>query len=200
MTSGIRVIVGLLLTAPISTAQLGSFGIKGGVPLTEVLEAKGRIGDRQFLSQTRHFTIGPVLEVRLPAGLSVEVNALYKRFEQSGGSITAGERVRKSGSSWEFPLLGKYRFAGTVLARPYVEGGVTFHRISDVLQPFRTLPSPPANQPTGSETRRGIAVGGGLELKLAGIRVSAGIRYSHWGEGLVVPSTKLADFLVGVVF
>jgi hypothetical protein len=65
-----------------------------------------------------------MLEVRLPFGLGVELDALYKRFDQTGGSIHAGSTAAQTGSSWEFPLLGKYRF-GRSFTKPYIEAGAS---------------------------------------------------------------------------
>lgn len=81
---------------------------------------------------------------RLPFGLGVEFDALYKRFDQTGSSINGGTAA-KTGTSWEFPLLGKYRF-GRSFAKPYAEGGVSLNHLSGYLLPFRT---PISQQPEG---------------------------------------------------
>ncbi len=172
-----------------------SVGIKAGVPLTDVFPKEGFFGRRPFIAEMRRFTLGPVLEVGLPGGFAFEFDALYKRFEQSGEFVlgqTATERV----SSWEFPLLGKYR-AGRSIVRPYVEAGVSLNRLSGFLLPFRGTPSSP---PTGTETRTGLVAGGGLDIRIPVVRLTTGIRYSRWGERLFVPGTDLVDFQIGVLF
>lgn len=181
-----------------------SIGIRAGVPLTDILPEEGFLGveGRQpFTTDMRRFTIGPAVELGLPLGLAAEFDALYKRFEQTGPSITPGETVTEGVSSWEFVLVGKYR-PGIPLLRPYVEAGVSFNRLSGFLTAFRTLPSPPPTQPTDTETRAGLVAGVGLELSLPGVRIVPGIRYSHWGEGdpSELPSTNLLDFQVGILF
>mgnify|MGYP005809418083 CR=1 FL=1 len=91
----------------------------------------------------------------------------------------------KTGSSWEFPLLGKHRF-GRSLAKPYVEAGISFNHLSGYLLPSRSpdllvgQPAPVSQQPEGPTTRTGFALGGRIEFKLAVVRISPGIRFSHW--------------------
>lgn len=136
--------IGLVLVLSIScaTAQGLGIGIKGGVPFSDVFKATGETGllaTEISRTSTQRFTLGPMLEVRFPFGLGVEFDALYKRFDQTGESIQAGSTVMKTGNSWEFPLLGKYRIARS-FAKPYVEAGVSFNHLSGYLVPFRTLP------------------------------------------------------------
>lgn len=172
-----------------------SVGIRAGVPLTDVLPDE----DQAFATEMRRFTVGPVLEVDLLLGLAVEFDALYKRFDHSGPSVMPGQTAMERASSWEFAVLGKYR-PGIPLVRPYVEAGVTFNRLSGFLVPFQTDPSPPSAQPTDTEMRTGIVTGVGLEFSLPAVRIIPGIRYSHWGKELSLPSTNLIDFQVGILF
>ncbi len=170
-------------------------GVKGGVPFNDVFQARDTIGGEPFHSHTQRFTVGPMLDVRVPLGFGIEFDALYAGFDQTGGSVRGGT-VAKTGSSWAFPLLAKYRF-GSSAARPFVEAGVTFNHLSSYLVPFRSLPP---EQPTESTTRTGVAAGAGVELKFSIVRISPGIRFSHWGDRLFVPRTNAAAFLVGVSF
>jgi opacity protein-like surface antigen len=182
----------------IAAAQSVGIGVKGGVPSGDAFKATGFIGGEPFRAKTQRFTVGPMFEVRFPFGLGIEFDALYKRFDQTGGSVRGGT-VTKTGSSWEFPLLGKYRF-GRSFAKPYVEAGVSFNHLSGYLLAFRTLPSPPSDQPVGSTTRTGFVVGAGVELKLPVVRISPGFRFSRWGDQLFVPSANAVDFLIGISF
>ena len=134
-----------LLLLSIAAAQSVGFGVKGGVPFTDLFEARGFIGTEPFRASTQHFTVGPMLDVRLPLGFGLEFDALYKRFGQSGGSVRGGTAT-KTGASWEFPLLGKYRFGGSWV-KPYIEAGVSFDHLAGYLVTFRTLPGPPSDQP-----------------------------------------------------
>ena len=139
-----------------------------------------------------------MLDVRLPLGFGLEFDALYKRFDQSGGSVRGGTAT-KNGTSWEFPLLGKYRF-GSSRVKPYIEAGVSFDHLAGYLVTFRTLPGPPSDQPEISTTRTGFAVGAGVEVKLPVVRISPGVRFSHWGDRFPVPSANVMDFLVSITF
>jgi hypothetical protein len=150
----------LILFTFVAAAQAISAGVKGGIPFNDVFKAAGSIGSEPFHASTQRFTVGPMLEVRLYSGLGIEFDALYKRFEQTGGGVRGGT-VAKTGSSWEFPLLGKYRF-GSGAAKPFVEGGVSFNRLGGYLMDFRTLPSPPSTQPKDQPRGRVPHSGWGL--------------------------------------
>ncbi len=190
----------LLFCSAVAGAQSIGVGVKVGAPMTDLFEAQGTIGQQAYKAHTQRLALGPMIEIRLPLGLGAEFDALYKRFDQTGGSITEGT-VSKTGSSWEFPLLAKYRF-GSAVAIPYVEGGVSFNRIGGKLAPFRWLPVRPVEQPEVTTTRTGVVVGAGLEVKLLVLRVAPGVRYTRWRaddlKGL--PRGGSVDFLVGFVF
>jgi opacity protein-like surface antigen len=193
---------GFLILFSLSTAAAQSVGIgvKGGIPFGDVFTLGSVFPREAFNSHTQRFTVGPMLDVRLPLGFGIEFDALYKRYDQTGPSIRAGSTVSKTGSSWEFPLLGKYRF-GSAFAKPYVEAGVSFNHLSYILLPFRTILGPPSEQPHESHTRVGFAVGAGIEFKLPVVRVSPGFRFSHLGgSNFVIPSTNAVDFLIGISF
>jgi hypothetical protein len=93
--------------------------------------------------ESRPYLVGPSVEYRLPAGLAIEVDALYQRigntvsFGYGPGVILAGSGYsmlspilpfisRERGNSWEFPLLGKYYF------RPRSEGWSAFRGMAAV--------------------------------------------------------------------
>lgn len=196
---GTKLTVLCLLAASAAAGQSIGAGIKGGIPLTNVFKASGLIGSEPFRASTQRFTIGPMFELRLPFGLGAEFDILYKRIDQTGGSVRPGQTVSGTATSWEFPVLGKYRFAPGPVS-PYIEGGVSVHRLSGYLRQFRTLPDPPSSQPEGELSRRGVVLGAGFELKLPLLRISPGLRFSHWGAHEDVPGTNALDFLVGVTF
>src|SRR5438552_895591 len=83
--------------------------------------------------------------------------------------------------------------------KPYIEAGVSFERLGGYLVTFRMLGGPPSDQP-GISTTRHERVSPQAELKLPVVRISPGFRFSHWGDRFSVPSTKVADFLVGITF
>jgi hypothetical protein len=115
-------------------AQAIAVGAKIGAPLTNVVHTAGDIGGRPFQTSVKRLAIGPVLDVRLPLGLALEFGAIYKRFDQQAGQYQVIAEpgipyqvqittVSKMGKSWEFPIVGQYRFPGAMI-RPYLEAGL----------------------------------------------------------------------------
>src|SRR4051794_39492614 len=110
-----RPVILLLFSAMSVFAQPFSAGIKAGVPLTDFLHATQN-GLSTFDVSTQRYIVGGQAELRLPMGLGVEFDALYRHLQLSGISgLFAG--VNGSGGNWEFPLLLKYRFHAPI-ARP----------------------------------------------------------------------------------
>ena len=190
-----------------------SVGIRAGVPLTDVVRTAGEIGGRPFQADIPRFTVGPMLNIRLPFKLGIEFGVMYKRFEQRAGQTqviadpgTPYQIVvtpySGSGRSWEFPMVGQYRFS-TRRFGPYVEAGVSYNRLSEVFTPFRTLVSQSAvlKPARRSESRAGLVLGVGFEFTLPLVRIAPGLRYTQYGNTQPwLPATNSADFLVGIMF
>ena len=135
----------LLAAASSAFAQHISVGIKAGVPLTDLVRTDS--GDVRTSTQTKRYTIGPVVDIGLVLGFGVEFGAMYKRFDQQSFAVTTTGYViideedsypitqtagiSAVGHSWEFPLAVQYRFFKSAI-RPYVEGGVSLNRLSNV--------------------------------------------------------------------
>jgi hypothetical protein len=198
----------LLAICPMAVwAQLVSFGVKGGVPLTNAFDT-ARTGSLTYLSNTKRYLVGGALELRLPLGLGVEFDALYKRlnYESTAGSQTVATRA----NSWEFPLLFKLR-ASSPAIRPFLTAGPSFRHLSGL----RSFLSDPlgipleTNRPAELENRfsTGLTVGGGLELG-GRFRLVPEIRYTRWGwenfRSVQLPTfssnVNQLDFLLGVHF
>ena len=203
-------------------AQLLSVGVKGGVPFTDAVE--GSFGNR---SEARRYTVGPMVEVRLPFSLGVEFNALYKRtgystIFESGFGITSISQVRAN--SWEFPLLLKYYLPGRLLpARPFIEIGYVARHL-DVVKAIASsfgrdsISGTIVNQTIPLNTSfllrdnptHGVAVGGGLRFLAGRLRIAPEIRYTRWtgrgfdeqgSRGFFVQSVQnQAEVLVGLSF
>lgn len=204
----------LLLTSTVAFSEIVSFGVKGGVPLTDAFKISG---GSTFFSDKQPYTIGPVLELNLPFRLSVEFDALYKPLEYGSNveSISPDGRtltsMRTTGSSWQFPLLLKYRLTGGLL-RPYLGAGFAFHRLSGLKQLTGRAGDPSPVE--SSEPRElidssgmGAVLGGGLELRVPFIRLSSEIRYTRWGSmnfrsvaGDFRSHANQAEFLLGITF
>jgi opacity protein-like surface antigen len=197
-----------LVICPVAVwAQLVSFGIKGGVPVTNAFDT-ARTGNVGYLSDTKRYLVGGAFELRFPLGLGVEFDALYKRLNYE--STGTGQSVVTKGNSWEFPVLFKLRGSSPGL-RPYLTAGPSFRHLSGV----RAFLSDPVGvqlettRPAELENRfsPGFAVGGGLELGNR-FRFAPEIRYTRWGSpsfrSVLVPefssSSNQLDFLLGIHF
>ena len=113
-----------------------TFGLKGGVPLTDFTNAVSS-GRFDYTSNTQRYIVGPTAELRLPFGLGVEVDALYRHFNYNAFLTGTGVSTSTTGSAWEFPVLAKYRFPAPI-ARPYILGGVAWDTLSGLKQDVST--------------------------------------------------------------
>jgi opacity protein-like surface antigen len=206
--------LGIVFAAALWAQPFGA-GIKAGVPATDFFSTQS--GRFPYIADTRRWTLGPMFELRLPFGLGVELDVLYKKFDYRASFANPGASIEVSGrgSAWEFPLVGKYRFPGRV-ARPYVEAGLASRRVTG-LKEITLRATPPTSPPVSTSTETpailankataGIALGGGIEVKALLLRVSPGIRYTRWGSrnfqdinGAIVSNENQLEFLVGISF
>jgi hypothetical protein len=217
------------MVLPSAVAQHISVGVKAGVPLTDVVGTQFvpdvPFGAGLFSAQTKHYTIGPVIDIELPLRLGLEFGAMYKRVDQqaesttitgfviigdTGNAVFYMTRISAAGNSWEFPLAAQYRLSRSAL-RPYIEGGVSFNHLSNVYNFQNLLPGSAITTPRTppfttspaltSYNRVGGLFGSGVDLKLSRIHFTPGFRYTHYGETKFwLPSTNSVDFLVGFTF
>jgi opacity protein-like surface antigen len=164
-----------------------SIGIKGGVPFGDAFTVSG--GTLTVPATTGHWILGPMVELHLPLGLSVEADALYRRYQ-----------ISDSGGEWQFPILGKYKF-GVGPVKPYVGAGVNFNHVTG----FSKLLS--GSIPHAGTT--GFSLEGGVEFKLLRLRLAPELRFTHWGNPNIdlnplnialKSSQNQAMFLVGFSF
>ena len=158
----VKTLLCILVTAGFASAQPFGVGLKVGVPATDAFKIFPVPSPSIFTGDQPRYTIGPYVELRLPANMGIEVDALYRSIDFRSAGVGA------SGSSWEFPVLVKHRFiAGPV--RPYFDAGLSFSRLSDI-----NLSS------LNHRSNYGVVVGGGVEFNLFLIKVSPEIRYTGW--------------------
>lgn len=188
---GMRHFLAIMFWTSCASAQI-VVGVKGGLPFNDAMKLRSQISTRTVDTSTSPWVVGPMLELRLPAGLSVEFDALWKRYKQNVGSESISDQ------SWEFPLLGKYRLPGLGI-RPYFEAGISHQRLGSVLTSLRAITRLDAAEVT-SELRRGGVFGAGLEAGAGRTRFSVGGRYSRWQQTTLIPSANFIDVLVGVTF
>lgn len=180
-----RTILILFLTAGFAFCGPIGIGFTAGVPATGVVMSSSQAGGR-FGATGGGFVIGPTVEIRLPFGLGVEGDALYRAINRG-----------PYGSNWEFPILVRYRLPLRKRFSPFVVGGASFDR-NNVLQYYSIGPP---------QTTTGPVIGAGLETRLWRTRISPEVRYTHWtgdfgnfafGANLI--NRNQIDFLFGVVF
>ncbi|MBZ5576108.1 MAG: PorT family protein [Acidobacteriia bacterium] len=195
-------------------AQPFTAGIKLGAPLDDFLNT---IQDPtiNYHSVTNRYLVGPTVELRLPFGLGVEVDALYRHYNfQGAGNISpAGTTLTTHGSTgaWEFPLLAKYRFPFPVV-RPFVDAGVAwdtlqgFKQVVTVVSGVPVLPPANLNQPAHNTTT-GFVTGAGLDVHAPYVHLSPEIRYTRWGaqhffspNGGFSSNQNQVEVLLGITF
>jgi opacity protein-like surface antigen len=200
----------LLLTAATAFSQPFHFGLKGGLPLTDFVDAAS---NQNFSSSayTNRYIVGPTAELHLPFGLGVEFDILYRHFGYSSIGLQTGSTLTPiakdtTSSAWEFPLLAKYRFPGK-LFRPFVNAGVSWDKLSGLTQTVRNAVSTGTIPELHNDTSRGFVLGAGVDFKALVIHVAPELRYTHWGSahfvdpaGLISSKQNQAEFLVGITF
>lgn len=158
-----------------------------GTPCTDIT------GTLEMYWASRNYLLGPSVEIHLPLNLSVEGDALYHPLSLAlfpDPSLLQSPSI-KPFNSWEFPILGKYRFPAP-FARPYLEAGPT----------FRT-----ASLPYGRYlAKAGATAGLGIEALLWRIRIAPEVRFVHWGHDALdagpfySSKRNQAQFLLGLSY
>lgn len=212
-------------------AQRFQLGLEAGVPMTEYFRTGSlyfpQSGRAQYSAATRRYTIGLLAEGRLYEGLGLEVCALYKRmaYAYNENSFSSSSGVQNTivfdvkGSSWDFPIMMKYRFGRS--RRPYVSGGFVVRHIGPVRargvrtesDPFPTrhtvITQIDTGQPNELQDHRnftGLIVGAGFEFGGRRLRFFPELRYTHWASNLGTAQDALrlnpdqAEFVLGFVF
>lgn len=201
-----------MMMACIASAQAVSIGVKGGVPLTDALDNR---------DESRPYTIGPSIEIRLPAGFAIEAGALYRRIGNTTSfalrqnllptSLIAISFLinRQRGNSWEFPLLGKYYFRPRATAwQPFIATGYAFRGIwfHDDGNETNTDPSGVSHTFTFHNDYRsslgiGVVAAAGIRLHLGHFAILPEFRYTRWGgsDNNQIRKNE-AGFLLGVNF
>lgn len=213
--------------------QLGpvSIGVKGGIPFSDASGVRPDsgcsvvgCGSFNFSSETKRYTLGPTVELRLPFGLAFEADALYSRLSYdtfrfaSSSFIFDGVQYFDHDSTftsikferWQFPMLVKWRY-GKRRARPFVDGGISVDHISGIdgrttlitydsfsPTPFR-IDSNKINSPgpiaLSSRNRKGGVLGGGIDFHAVGpIRLTPEVRYTRWASSPLVPFPPFPNF------
>lgn len=206
----------LFLSAAAAFSQPFSFGVKGGMPMTDFLNA-ARTQNFTASTTTNRYIVGATAELRLPFGLGVEADVLYRHFRYSSSglsSITSNlTNMDTTAGAWEFPILAKYRFNGKIV-RPFVDAGVAWDKLSGLTQTVKSVVASVTKSTTTStpaelskDVTRGYVMGGGVDVKVLLIHISPEVRFTRWGakhfidpNGLLNSKQNQAEFLLGITF
>jgi len=187
----------LLLSLPAS-AEVFSLGLVVGTPLTDVTQTTTLAGIN-YLRNSTLFTVGPSLQVSLPAGLRLEVDALYRPVAyRIATSLNPAANV--SASQFRFPVLIQRHLLDLPLVKPYAEAGLSFDHLSNLSQAANLLPTQPGA--IVRTTHAGLVLGFGLDIKVPFVRVSPEIRYTRQfaSDFQGISELNQAEFLVGIRF
>jgi hypothetical protein len=200
-----------------AAAQAVSIGVKGGIPLTEATTRQ---------DESRPYIVGPSIEVRLPAGLAIEADALYRRigntvsfgYTPGANLVIPGNNLltpvifpfisRQRGNSWEFPLLGKYYLRPRTSAwQPFFGTGYAFRTVGlhDATTETITDASGASHMLSfKNDYRSSLGVGA---VFAAGVRFHTGrfsflpeVRYTRWGGSDNLIRKNEAGILLGISF
>src|SRR5690348_13989531 len=173
------------VSAVAALAQPFTAGVKVGAPANDFLDAV-RGSNFTFHSYTNRYLAGPTAELRLPFGLGVEFDALYRHYNfqtsgilpPTGGIPPIATTVTGNASTgaWEFPLLAKYRFPFRIV-RPFVDAGVAWDKLQGFKQAITVVSAVPLTAPSGfnqpvHDTTAGFVIGGGLDIRVPFVHVS----------------------------
>jgi opacity protein-like surface antigen len=185
-----------LVSSPLLFAQPVQFGVKGGVSFSDAV----RIG----VDESRAYTVGPMLEFRLPAGFAIETGLQYKRLGASGEIVFEGDQYlfRTRGHSLELPILVKYYFRPGGGWSPYASGGVAVRRS------FQTADGSAFGSAISrrlydlSPSGVGPVVAGGVQFRLGPLKVGPEIRFTHWNEEneRIPRNANQLELMVGLSF
>ena len=194
-------------------AQIFSFGVKGGLPVTSVTESGGPISRiaEIFDFEMKRYTMGPTVEARIPFGFRVEVDGLYQRvgLQTFSGPAPNGQfmQIGERANAWEIPMLLKRRFTHGRFA-PYASAGAALRTIGDVHFDALTSYEFPGfmaerqqfTQASGEPLAVGIVAAGGVSIKILPVRIEPEVRYTHWTSQRFLAGTEQVEVLVGVTF
>ena len=168
------------LAVPVSGQQL-TIGAIGGARWTgDVYRGFGNAESQAYL-------FGPSVQVGLPAGFGVQLDALYTRSGYSYFIPLIGNQatVRDHASVWEFPLMLQYRLPIPVV-RPFLALGPTFRRVDGRTDETGYRMATINTSTTYASTRKWSAgeavwsVGAGLDLGSKHIRITPQFRVALW--------------------
>lgn len=218
----IRWLLIVVATACATYGQSFGAGVKVGALATAPFESTSvTISDATLLRSEKYFPksprliLGPMVELRLPRRLAVEVSVIHRRIRYSSEShvreiipdpfLPLDETLRFDTLTrgLELAILLKYRFTDEQV-RPFVSAGYSVRWALDIEREVQT-DSGPVRLPrsalgTVHRTSPGFVVVGGVEWQIFAVRIAPEIRDTHWYSPGLVSSANQLEALLNVGF
>jgi len=181
----LRLLLPTCLFAAVAIAQPVSFGVRGGVPLES-----GNDSSNRYTVDRDRWTVGPTLQINLPARTSIGADLLYRRYNNlTIQSLNTADYYRASQvHHWELPVYVSHRFAPGPIS-PFVRGGLAFQRAAAA----NLTVCSGTTQACGSNDidfnfrptswGGGWLVGAGLRFNLGPLKIEPEFRYTRWVKG-----------------
>lgn len=176
------------------------FGVKVGVPATDLFEPVSGGRPSQFLSssaKTKRYAVGLSAAINLRHRIGFEIDGLYRRVNydlysrtlissSDGGVIYSWSGI--TGNRLDFPLL----FRWSPIRSLYFVAGPTFavhygfnqriHRIQDLTLAGYSEQDLETSEISelGGRLSQAVTLGAGLDIPTGRIHVRPEVRYSHW--------------------
>ena len=173
----------LLLAGCVSYAQTLVIGAKGGGRVTDDLTES-----IASTTESKRYIVGPMIQLGLPLGFGVEIDALYSRegYRYSWSYSASRERA----NVWQFPVLLQYKLPLRAL-KPFIEAGYAarvIHGFDDYYAAsylgggqFSTYYTH-SHESTNYGTSQGFVAGAGVGFAVGHLRLSPEFRYTHWNN------------------
>jgi len=160
-TLGLLLATGLAVTGFADESSPIGLGVKGGVPLNDAFVVREQ-NPVSYIADTHRYIVGPYVELRLPAGFGIELDALYQTYQYR--QVVPSPTLRQNSHDWQFPLVVKYKFLPGPI-KPYLEAGASFSHLS--IHDVREL---------DDRNTWGLVVGGGLDIKAGPVHFTPELR------------------------
>jgi hypothetical protein len=205
----------------LGAAQPISVGVTGGTPISSHSQNYGQgcfdrgpliCGPDDFF--IKPYSIGPILDINLPRGISTELGFLYERLHKDlaegltaphGGPVNFGQKYSVSADAWLFPLLLKYTLGRRTVA-PFADAGATLRHLDPfdgqgIQLNFDLQPRPVSvHLESGRDLDVAITAGVGLRWRISVIGITPEIRLLHWTSRYNEPAQNQAMLMLGLTF
>ena len=156
-----------------SPAFSQTFGLKFAYPTSDALQVTAPDPNVTYSIHSLAPKFGFTGELNLPAGLLLELDALYSHWSYSSSSLPGSTTTI---NSWDVPVLVKKSFLERAI-RPYINAGAVLRAVNEdtYIGPIKVKTPEFIHQ-----TTVGYAAGVGLDFKFGKFHVMPEFRYTHF--------------------